>query len=172
MEKLKELKESIEEMVSNNRVYPEQKELTKSITKSLIKGILKDQLKDLKEYTRIMIKLHDINVLFIYNMTEKFKNAAAVIDDDNYDEFSSIFARCIKTENFTENSTMEIKIEYIYLVKPIATGGKKAVIKYTVKQLQAIASKNNIKITKKVDGKTVRLNKQGLMTRLKRYKVI
>ena len=51
-------------------------------------------------------------------------------------------------------------------------GGKKKVVKYTVKQLQAIASKNNIKITKKVDGKTVRLNKKGLMTKLKRYKLI
>jgi hypothetical protein len=67
-------------------------------------------------------------------------------------------------------------ITTIYLVNSsefaTTTGGKKVVIKYTVKQLQAIASKNNIKITKKVDGKTVRLNKQGLMSRLKRYKLI
>jgi hypothetical protein len=53
-----------------------------------------------------------------------------------------------------------------------SSGGKKGGVKYTVKQLQAIASKNNIKITKKVDGKTVRLNKKGLMTKLKRYKLI
>ena len=35
-----------------------------------------------------------------------------------------------------------------------------------------ISSKNNIKITKKVNGKMVRLNKQGLIAKLKRYKVL
>lgn len=63
-------------------------------------------------------------------------------------------------------------ITKIWLVKPKSSGGKKAVVKHTVKQLQAIASKNNIKITKKVDGKTVRLNKQGLIAKLKRYKLL
>jgi len=63
-------------------------------------------------------------------------------------------------------------ITKIWLVNPKSSGGKKAVVKHTVKQLQAIASKNNIKITKKVDGKTVRLNKQGLIAKLKRYKLI
>lgn len=44
--------------------------------------------------------------------------------------------------------------------------------KYTVKELKAIASRNNIKTTKKLDGKTVNLNKKGLMAKLKRKKLI
>ena len=54
-----------------------------------------------------------------------------------------------------------------------STGGyKKAKDKYTVKELKAIASRNNIKITKKLNGKTVPLNKKGLFAKLKRNKVI
>jgi hypothetical protein len=54
-----------------------------------------------------------------------------------------------------------------------AKGGyKKAKDKYTVKELKAIASRNNIKITKKLNGKTVPLNKKGLFAKLKRNKVI
>lgn len=44
--------------------------------------------------------------------------------------------------------------------------------KYTVKELNEIASRNHIKITKKLDGKTVNLNKKGLMAKLKRKKLI
>ena len=51
-----------------------------------------------------------------------------------------------------------------------ATGGYKK--KYTVKELKRIASRNNIKTTKKLDGKTVNLNKKGLMAKLKRKKLI
>lgn len=51
-----------------------------------------------------------------------------------------------------------------------ATGGYKK--KYTVKELKSIASRNNIKTTKKLDGKTVNLNKKGLMAKLKRKKLI
>jgi uncharacterized protein YqfA (UPF0365 family) len=54
-----------------------------------------------------------------------------------------------------------------------STGGNKKVKdKYTVKELKAIASRNNIKITKKLNGKTVPLNKKGLFAKLKRNKVI
>ena len=54
-----------------------------------------------------------------------------------------------------------------------STGGNKKVKdKYTVKELKAIASRNNIKITKKLNGKTVPLNKKGLVAKLKRNKVI
>jgi hypothetical protein len=54
-----------------------------------------------------------------------------------------------------------------------STGGyKKVKDKYTVKELKAIASRNNIKITKKLNGKTVPLNKKGLVAKLKRNKVI
>lgn len=54
--------------------------------------------------------------------------------------------------------------------KATATGGYKK--KYTVKELKRIASRNNIKTTKKLDGKTVNLNKKGLMAKLKRKKLI
>jgi septal ring factor EnvC (AmiA/AmiB activator) len=43
---------------------------------------------------------------------------------------------------------------------------------YTVKELKTIASRNNIKTTKKLNGKTVPLNKKGLVAKLKRNKVI
>jgi hypothetical protein len=51
-------------------------------------------------------------------------------------------------------------------------GNKKVKDKYTVKELKAIASRNNIKTTKKLNGKTVPLNKKGLVAKLKRNKVI
>ena len=51
-------------------------------------------------------------------------------------------------------------------------GYKKVKDKYTVKELKTIASRNNIKTTKKLDGKTVPLNKKGLVAKLKRNKVI
>jgi hypothetical protein len=157
-------------MVSNKRVIPNNKEISQSITKTLIKGLLTRQLKDINEYTRIMIQLENIDELYVYEMTKDFKKVAADIDDDYYEDLLSIFDNSIKTEYYSEKNT--VKTKSIYLIKPETSGGKKAVVKYTVKQLQAIASKNNIKITKKVDGKTVRLNKQGLMTRLKRYNLI
>lgn len=51
-------------------------------------------------------------------------------------------------------------------------GNANAKDKYTVKELKTIAYRNNIKTTKKLDGKTVPLNKKGLMAKLKRNKVI
>jgi hypothetical protein len=62
------------------------------------------------------------------------------------------------------------KIRNIEEAKATATGGYKK--KYTVKELKSIASRNNIKTTKKLDGKTVNLNKKGLMAKLKRKKLI
>jgi|LakMenE01Jun11ns_1017448.scaffolds.fasta_scaffold9728460_2 hypothetical protein len=103
-----------------------------------------------------------------FDMTEEFKNAVNNIPYGIYSTLSVSFTNFINEK--TKNNYNE---PYnIYLVNKKTQGGKKAVVKYTVKQLQAIASKNNIKITKKVDGKTVRLNKQGLIAKLKRYKVL
>ena len=106
---------------------------------------------------------------YAFKMTDDFKYA--VNDLKNwFNVISPIF-----TKNINSNwEDADYKNTYsIQLVKNTnSTGGKKAVVKHTVKQLQAIASKNNIKITKKVDGKTVRLNKQGLIAKLKRYKLI
>jgi predicted ATP-grasp superfamily ATP-dependent carboligase len=70
-----------------------------------------------------------------------------------------------------EKAETEKKIAEI--AKTSSTGGyKKVKDKYTVKELKAIASRNNIKITKKLNGKTVPLNKKGLFAKLKRNKVI
>jgi len=106
---------------------------------------------------------------YSFDMTEEFKNAVNNIPyDDIYKTLSVSFTNFINKET---NSNYDEPYN-ICLVNKKASGGKKVVVKYTVKQLQAIASKNNIKITKKVDGKTVRLNKQELIAKLKRYKVL
>ena len=100
----------------------------------------------------------------VYQMTDEFKNAFK-----NLNQNSNLLDTIIRCFNHAH------KIYFIagfILINKLSSGGKKVVVKYTVKQLQAIASKNNIKITKKVDGKTVRLNKQGLIAKLKRYKLI
>ena len=100
----------------------------------------------------------------VYQMTDEFKNAFKNLNKNS--NLLDTIIRCFKHAH---------NIYYIagfILINKLSSGGKKAVVKYTVKQLQAIASKNNIKIIKKVDGKTVRLNKQGLIAKLKRYKLI
>lgn len=117
---------------------------------------------------------------FGYRMENKFKNEVIEYvnnnpDDSVYTFLSPHITSFITNEFFAEYQTNGIDVPTLYdirLVNPESSGGKKAVVKHTVKQLQAIASKNNIKITKKVEGKTVRLNKQGLIAKLKRYKLI
>ena len=65
------------------------------------------------------------------------------------------------------------KLEKRFAEIDAMTGGyKNAKDKYTVKELKTIASRNNIKTTKKLNGKTVPLNKKGLVAKLKRNKVI
>ena len=98
---------------------------------------------------------------YAYTITDEFTQFCKELTYNPSSELQHIF-EIIKKHGVSE----------IWLVNPKSSGGKKAVVKHTVKQLQAIASKNNIKITKKVDGKTVRLNKQGLIAKLKRYKLI
>ena len=103
------------------------------------------------------------------------------IKGENVNYVNLYFDSAFSDSAFSDSATNKIyylkfKKEYentkLIIASESEGGGKKKVVKYTVKQLQAIASKNNIKITKKVDGKTVRLNKKGLMTKLKRYKLI
>jgi hypothetical protein len=100
-----------------------------------------------------------------YTMTADFKNAVDSLNTNKSKRATIMY--CIG-----HAKKIQLIVDIFFAKSSTKQGGKKAVLKYTVKQLQAIASKNNIKITKKVDGKTVRLNKQGLMTRLKRYKLI
>jgi hypothetical protein len=98
---------------------------------------------------------------YAYTITDEFTQFCKELTYNPSSELQNMF-EIIKKHGVSE----------IWLVNPKSSGGKKAVVKHTVKQLQAIASKNNIKITKKVDGKTVRLNKQGLIAKLKRYKLL
>ena len=118
---------------------------------------------------------------FAFIMTQQFKDDIQNSDypyPNNIEDIKSLFIKRINREYYTFtnymkiNKTVAINLKHIILVKPKSSGGKKAVVKYTVKELQAIAIENNIKITKKVEGKTVRLNKQGMIAKLKRYKLI
>jgi hypothetical protein len=109
------------------------------------------------------------------NDNETIKNFKNVVNNNSIKFLLPIlykhFLNNLRSNSIDKN--FEIDIYFLKFAKSsIEGGGKKGGVKYTVKQLQAIASKNNIKITKKVDGKTVRLNKKGLMTKLKRYKLI
>ncbi len=148
-----------------------------------IRGIY-DLKKYIQQYSRISIlfelnkeTINEIgiritNIMFdnyVADMTADFKDAVNKLPDNT--KYSGIVLYFTKFINQKYNKSYETPFN-IYLVNKKTQGGKKAVVKYTVKQLQAIASKNNIKITKKVDGKTVRLNKQGLIAKLKRYKVL
>lgn len=51
-------------------------------------------------------------------------------------------------------------------------GNKKIKSDYTVKQLKTIALIYNVKTTKKLNGKDVNLKKEGLLAKLKRWKII
>lgn len=119
--------------------------------------------------------------LFAFIMTPQFKDDIKNSDypyPNNIEDIKSLFIKRINREyySFTNymklNKTIIINLKHIILVKPKSSGGKKTVVKYTVKELQAIAIENKIKITKKVEGKTVRLNKQEMIAKLKRYKLI
>jgi hypothetical protein len=98
-------------------------------------------------------------------MTDKFKEDIISLSNSKL-IIPVVIADCFSTVKKIHN------ISNILLGGSSSTGGKKRVVKQTVKELQAIAVENNIKITKKVDGKTVRLNKKGLIAKLKRYKLI
>lgn len=105
---------------------------------------------------------------YAYEITERFRNAIKNLDKDF--SITSVIEICFgiaKQKPFITKIVLGASIK-----ETSATGGKKSVVKQTVKELQAIAVENNIKITKKVEGKTVRLNKKGLIAKLKRYKLI
>jgi hypothetical protein len=123
------------------------------------------------------------DIYFAFTLTQMFKDGiknSYYPYPKNIKDINSLFIERINKDYYTFENYMKInktvakKIKGIILVKhkSSATGGKKGVVKQTVKELQAIAVENNIKITKKVDGKTVRLNKKGLIAKLKRYKLI
>ena len=114
-------------------------------------------------YKYIIIEYKDYK--YAYVMTEEFKEAIKNLDEDFI--IRSVIRECF---GIAKKHTFITRIMLGASNK--SSGGKKAVVKYTVKDLQAIAIENKIKITKKVEGKTVRLNKQGMIAKLKRYKLI
>jgi len=128
------------------------------------------RIKDIKSYDVIVFMRHDSYKSYI--ITDAFRDAVLKLNPNLSKEVSIVHNFALKN-NIKYFPCKFIKLTNINDDDPkLSSGGKKAVVKHTVKQLQAIASKNNIKITKKVDGKTVRLNKQGLIAKLKRYKLI
>jgi hypothetical protein len=110
----------------------------------------------------IIIDVNDKN--YAYEITDRFRNAIKNLNKDF--RIPSVIDDCFGIAKKIPF------IKKILLGASIIKGGKKRVVKQTVKELQAIAVENNIKITKKVEGKTVRLNKKGLIAKLKRYKLI
>ena len=173
--------------------YVNRYELSQNTTS--IKEIENKNIKDIYKYSGIVILFEDVPEYiqdlkirkektvyhtFGYRIENRFKNEVIEYVNKNpdasvYTFLSPHITTFITNDFFAEYQKNGIDVPTLHdirLVNPKSSGGKKAVVKHTVKQLQAIASKNNIKITKKVDGKTVRLNKQGLIAKLKRYKLI
>ena len=117
---------------------------------------------------------------FSFTMTEEFKEAFKNKNND-IELLKVLFIDKVNKKYYKNINILKVLGEYhskiiefkgFKLANVSTSGGKKAVVKYTVKDLQAIAIENNIKITKKVEGKTVRLNKQGMIAKLKRHKLI
>ena len=119
--------------------------------------------------------------IYSFTMTDEFKEA---FKNNNIETLKNFFINLIN-KNYYKNISILKNLGKYYskiigfkgfklanIKGASASGGKKRVVKQTVKDLQAIAVENNIKITKKVEGKTVRLNKKGLIAKLKRYKLI
>jgi hypothetical protein len=140
-----------------------QRDIRTNQNKSIFNNIINTG--DIQAYNMIIVHYKKEGEIYErkYTMTADFKNAVDSLNTNKSKRATIMY--CI---GHAKNIQLIVDI---FLAKS-TQGGKKAVVKYTVKQLQAIASKNNIKITKKVDGKTVRLNKQGLIAKLKRYKVL
>lgn len=157
---------------SELQVYKETEKLVQDTRQpseqiSIFNNIIKTG--DIQNYNMIIVnyRSRDVNTIYQkkYIMTKEFKNA---VDSLN----AKLSKRAIIVSCIGHAKNIDLITDIFLAKSQQMEGGKKAVVKHTVKQLQAIASKNNIKITKKVDGKTVRLNKQGLIAKLKRYKLI
>jgi hypothetical protein len=95
-----------------------------------------------------------------YNANIRLSDERINVVDKSIDESQKINAE-------TEKKIAELKAK-----ASTSSGGNKKKDTYTVKELKTIASRNNIKTTKKLNGKTVPLNKKGLVAKLKRNKII
>jgi len=94
-------------------------------------------------------------------------NARISLSDERIKEGDKSIYESQKEIAKTEKEIAELKAN-----ASTSSGGNKKKDTYTVKELKTIASRNNIKTTKKLNGKTVPLNKKGLVAKLKRNKVI
>ena len=70
----------------------------------------------------------------------------------------------------TPGGPMKVKDTTKNRTKPYGGSGRAA--KYTLKELKDIAVSNKIKITKKIDNKTLYLNKADLIKKLKKHKLL
>uniref|UniRef100_A0A6C0LL05 Uncharacterized protein n=1 Tax=viral metagenome TaxID=1070528 RepID=A0A6C0LL05_9ZZZZ len=96
-----------------------------------------------------------------------FYNANIRLSDERIKEVDKGIYESQKRIAETEKKIAEMNAE-----ASTSSGGNKKKDTYTVKELKTIASRNNIKTTKKLNGKTVPLNKKGLVAKLKRNKII
>jgi ribosomal protein L29 len=96
-----------------------------------------------------------------------FYNANISLSDERIKEVDKSIDESQKEIAKTKKEIAELKAK-----ASTSSGGNKKKDTYTVKELKTIASRNNIKTTKKLNGKTVPLNKKGLVAKLKRNKVI
>lgn len=157
------------------RVYNSVTNLVKVNVKDIFDKVNGDAVYIENKENNIIIKYIDLYKYIIidnnkyqyaYVMTDEFKEAIKHLNPDL--SIPVVIEECF---GISMNISYITKIMLGGSINK-SSGGKKAVVKYTVKDLQAIAIENKIKITKKVEGKTVRLNKQGMIAKLKRYKLI
>lgn len=113
--------------------------------------------------------IKDYNFLFVANVNDNFKIYKLDEEDKAYIYKGSILLSILIKHNTGREQIMHPSL-YIFMKKNIFGGGYKKA--YLLKELKDIAKRNNIKITKKSNGKDVYLNKQELTTKLKKIKLI
>jgi hypothetical protein len=101
-------------------------------------------------YNKVGFVYRDLQSLASYDMLHMSGPEKQILLDDNF------IIRITDILSNIENPNVKQK------------GGKK----YTLKELKNIALRNKIKITKKIDEKTLPLNKIDLSKKLKRYKLL
>ena len=109
---------------------------------------------------------NDYNNAISYNITKEDKKG--VTEFNNTGEVLT-FINSLLNKKFREGKDM-IPDPNKYTFMMTNKGGYKKT--YLVKELKNIATKNNIKITKKSNGKDVYLKKQELTTKLEKLKLI
>ena len=191
--------DALEISINKLKITPQGSKIIDYILINNLIDNIEDFNEDIDRHTEIIIDLEtyrydyaENKVLeFSFTMTQAFKDALkaffkdAFIEENQYKEklktLKTLFINLININYYDKHinyfkldmyKEKIVSLKMIKLANVSTSGGKKTVVKYTVKDLQAIAIENKIKITKKVEGKTVRLNKQGMIAKLKRHKLI